>query len=435
MTEGRETVRLVLEDGSSYEGVQLGALGETTGEVVFNTSMTGYQEMLTDPSYGGQILAPTYPLIGNYGVNPADVESRRIQVRGFVVREDCDQPSHTLSQGTVHQYLLENGITGISGVDTRAVTRRLRSSGVMMGIITQRSVGEAIKALKAAPRYGDFDVVHDVSTRATYHWEGDEGERSRAFGDLKGRAWRSREHWTDAERDLSVNGHLAVDAGFAHAIGAGREEGGRGRAGDAADRLLRIVVNDLGVKLNILRSLRARGCDVTVVSDDASAEEILSLKPDGVLLSPGPGDPLFLSAAVETAKTLIGKVPLMGICLGHQIVARALGADTFKLHYGHRGGNQPVKDLETGKVYITAQNHGYAVDAKGLPPELKVSHVNLNDGTVEGLRHTTLPVMTIQYHSEASPGPHDSEYLFDRFVDMVATYSARGPVLAGSSTD
>ena len=426
VTEGRETVRLVLEDGSSYEGVQLGAPGETTGEVVFNTSMTGYQEMLTDPSYGGQILVPTYPLIGNYGVNPADVESRRIQVRGFVVREDCDQPSHTLSQGTVHQYLLENGVTGISGVDTRAVTRKLRSSGVMMGIITQRSVAGAVEALKAAPRYGEFDVVHDVSTRDTYQWQGDEGERSRAFGDLKGRAWQSREHWTEAERALFVNGHSTADAGFV--------EVGRGQSASAPDRLLRIVVNDLGVKLNILRSLRARGCDVTVVRDDASAEEILALKPDGVLLSPGPGDPVFLSAAVESAKSLIGKVPLMGICLGHQIVARALGADTFKLHYGHRGGNQPVKDLETGKVYITAQNHGYAVDANGLPPELKVSHVNLNDGTVEGLRHTTLPVMTIQYHSEASPGPHDSEYLFDRFVDMVATHSTSGAVPAGKST-
>ncbi|MDA1298087.1 MAG: carbamoyl phosphate synthase small subunit [Chloroflexi bacterium] len=435
MTDGREAVRLVLEDGSSFEGIRLGAPGETTGEVVFNTSMTGYQEMLTDPSYGGQILVPTYPLIGNYGVNPADVESRRIQVRGFVVREDCENPSHPLSQGTIHEYLLENGVTGISGVDTRAITRRLRSSGVMMGIITPRPADEAIAALKAAPRYGEFDVVHDVSTRDTYHWDGDAGERSRAFGDLKGRAWRSREHWSHAEQGLSVNGLPAPDAGFALMAGTGQGDAGHCPADGSAARQLRIVVNDYGVKLNILRSLRARDCDVTVVRDDATAEEIMALDPDGVLLSPGPGDPVFLSAAVESAKKLVGKVPLMGICLGHQVVARAFGANTFKLHFGHRGGNQPVRDIETGKVYITAQNHGYAVDAEGLPPELEISHVNLNDGTVEGLRHTTLPVMTIQYHSEASPGPHDSEYLFDRFVEMVVKYSPSRPVPVGRSVD
>lgn len=425
MTDSRGPVRLVLEDGSSYEGIRLGAEGETTGEVVFNTSMTGYQEMLTDPSYGGQILVPTYPLIGNYGVNPADVESRRIQVRGFVVREDCEEPSHALSQGTIHDYLLENGIVGISGVDTRAITRKLRSSGVMMGIITPLETADALKKLQAAPRYGEFDVVHDVSTRETYHWDGDAGERSRAFSDLKGRAWLSREHWSESEDGLS-----GLTATVAESNGASSSPKSRSENG-----LLRVVVNDYGVKLNILRSLRARGCDVTVVRDDASAEEILALEPDGVLLSPGPGDPVFLAAAVESAKKLIGTVPLMGICLGHQVVARALGADTFKLHFGHRGGNQPVKDLETGRVYITAQNHGYAVEAEGLPADLKVSHINLNDNTVEGLRHTKLPVMTIQYHSEASPGPHDSEYLFDRFVDMVRSKSSRTPAPVGQTSD
>lgn len=426
MTESRGTVRLVLEDGSSYEGIRLGAEGETTGEVVFNTSMTGYQEMLTDPSYGGQILVPTYPLIGNYGVNPADVESRQIQVRGFVVREDCDRPSHALSQGTVHDYLQENGVVGVSGIDTRAITRKLRSSGVMMGIITPLETDEALVKLAAAPRYGEFDVVHDVSTRDTYHWDGDAGELSRAFGDLKGRAWRSREHWSDSEDGLSGLTGTSV------ANGAATDSAGKRNRESAS---LRIVVNDYGVKLNILRSLRARGCDVTVVRDDASSEEILALDPDGVLLSPGPGDPIFLAAAVESAKKLIGAVPLMGICLGHQVVARALGADTFKLHFGHRGGNQPVKDLETGRVYITAQNHGYAVESDGLPAELAVSHINLNDGTVEGLRHMKLPVMTIQYHSEASPGPHDSEYLFDRFVDMVRSNSNRTPASVGQSSD
>lgn len=426
MSDSRGSVRLVLEDGSSYEGIRLGAEGETTGEVVFNTSMTGYQEMLTDPSYGGQILVPTYPLIGNYGVNPADVESRRIQVRGFVVREDCDQPSHALSEGTIHEYLVENGIVGISGVDTRAITRKLRQHGVMMGMISALSIEDALEKLGSAPRYGEFDVVHDVSTRETYHWEGDAGEKSRAFFDLRGRAWTSREHWSEAEDGLAALADLDAEV----AVG----DKSKDRNGNHPDSSqLRIVVNDYGVKLNILRSLRARNCDVTVVRDDASSEEILALKPDGVLLSPGPGDPVFLSAAVESAKKLIGTVPLMGICLGHQVVARALGADTFKLHFGHRGGNQPVKDLETGKVYITAQNHGYAVEADGLPDELSVSHINLNDNTVEGLRHKKLPVMTIQYHSEASPGPHDSEYLFDRFVDMVRTHSPTRPATASKA--
>ena len=426
MTDTRGPVRLVLEDGSSYEGIRLGTEGDTTGEVVFNTSMTGYQEMLTDPSYGGQILVPTYPLIGNYGVNDADVESRRIQVRGFVVREDCDQPSHALSEGTIHEYLLQNGVVGISGVDTRAVTRKLRSHGVMMGIITAKSVEEALDALKAAPRYGEFDVVHDVSTRKSYHWDGDAGEKSRAFADLTRRAWHSREHWSDAEDGLA-----GLDT--AHDRGAIETDGRTN--GNSKNGQLRIVVNDYGVKLNILRSLRARGCDVTVVPDDASANDVMALEPDGVLLSPGPGDPVFLAAAVETARNLIGSVPLMGICLGHQVVARALGADTFKLHFGHRGGNQPVKDLESGRVYITAQNHGYAVDGDKLPADVKVSHINLNDNTVEGLRHVSLPVMTIQYHSEASPGPHDSEYLFDRFVDMVRAHSKTGAVASGATAD
>ena len=424
MADARGPMRLVLEDGSVYEGIRLGAEGESTGEVVFNTSMTGYQEMLTDPSYGGQILVPTYPLIGNYGVNSADVESRRIQVRGFVVREDCDEPSHPLSEGTIHDYLVKNGIPGISGVDTRAITRKLRSHGVMMGIITPREdVGSALETLKAAPRYGEFDVVHDVTTKEVYHWEGDEGERSRAFADLTRRAWTSREHWSHAENGLSSigvprsNGVTRVHLKGEQPAPSGRVEGElENHQGPAP---LKIVVSDYGVKLNILRSLRARNCDITVVPDDAPAKEILALKPDGVLLSPGPGDPVFLTAAVESAKELVEKVPLMGICLGHQVVARAFGADTFKLHFGHRGGNQPVKDLVTGRVYITAQNHGYAVDAENLPKDLEVSLLNLNDNTVEGLRHAELPVMTIQYHSEASPGPHDSEYLFDRFVDMV----------------
>lgn len=393
MSDSRTTAYLILEDGSVFQGQRLGAQKEVIGEVVFNTSMTGYQEMLTDPSYGGQILVPTYPMIGNYGTSEADVESTRVQVTGFVVREDCDAPSHPLSEGTVDDYLLQNGIPGVSGIDTRAVTRKLRSSGVMMGMITSnRSVSHAMQVLEDAPRYGEFDVVRDVSTDEIYTWEGDAGERSRAYRDLRARA---------------------LQGGMGRGVKATVSEG------HIREDLIKIVVNDYGVKLNILRSLRARGCDVVVVPDDASAAEILRQKPDGVMLSPGPGDPELLDRSVDTAKGLIGKVPIMGICLGHQVIARSFGADTFKLHFGHRGGNQPVKDLESGRVYVTAQNHGYAVDSEGLPAELEISHLNLNDDTVEGLRHRDLPIMTIQYHSEASPGPHDSEYLFDRFLKMI----------------
>lgn len=251
-----------------------------------------------------------------------------------------------------------------------------------------------MKSLAKAPRYGEFDVVGAVSTDEIYAWNGDAGERSRAYFDLRGRA-------------LQGGMGIAVERGIGHH--------------DLGDNLMKVVVNDYGVKLNILRSLRARGCEVIVVPDDASADDILGLNPDGVMLSPGPGDPELLDRSVDTAKGLAGKVPIMGICLGHQVIARAFGASTFKLHFGHRGGNQPVKDLESGRVYVTAQNHGYAVDAEALPDELQVSHINLNDQTVEGLRHRDLPIMTIQYHSEASPGPHDSEYLFDRFVELIRT--------------
>ncbi len=367
-------MRLVLEDGSSYLGVRLGAEVEAVGEAVFNTSMTGYQEMLTDPSYGGQILVPTYPMIGNYGVNAGDIESDRIQVEGFVVRQDCDEPSHTLSTGTIHEYLVQNGVPGVAGVDTRAITRKLRSHGVMMGIITPRDdVSAALDVLRSAPRYGEVDVVGKVSTDVVYEWDG--------------------------VSDTS--------------------DGSKGQNSESVRRF-RIVVSDYGVKLNILRCLEKRGCDIVVTPDNTTAEQILSFEPDGVVLSPGPGDPELLDIATETAAGLLtSETPVMGICLGHQVIARALGASTFKLKFGHRGGNQPVKDMETGNIYVTAQNHGYAVDPAGLSSDVLVSHVNLNDGTVEGLSHTRLPVLTIQYHSEASPGPHDSEYLFDRFLEKV----------------
>ncbi|MAH39264.1 MAG: carbamoyl phosphate synthase small subunit [Dehalococcoidales bacterium] len=354
---------LVLEDGSAYEGYSFGAEADTYGEVVFNTSMIGYQEMLTDPSYAGQIVVPTYPLIGNYGVNNEDFESNKIQVRGFVVREECPQPNHYLSTATLHQYLEEAGIPGISGVDTRAITRQLRSSGVMMGIITSDKTPEqALEELERAPRYGSTDYVKQITANASYQWQ----------------------------LELA-----------------------------SSKPLYNIVVLDCGLKYNILRLLSHLGCRVTAVPATTSAEDILILKPDGILLSPGPGDPELLDYIVGTVRKLIGRKPMMGVCLGNQLIARAFGAKTFKLKFGHRGGNHPVRDLSTGRIHITAQNHGYAVSPDSLKDGLEVSHINLNDGTVEGLCHKELPIFAIQYHSEASPGPLDNTYLFEKFLGML----------------
>lgn len=358
---------LVLEDGSVHEGYGFGATSESVGEVVFNTTMTGYQEVLTDPSYAGQLVTLTYPLIGNYGINGEDYESRRIQVRGLIVREHCETPSHGASDRTIHQFLESQGIPGISGVDTRAITRRLRTRGVMMGAIA-RDPEQGRAQIEGSPSYGELDHVRSVSTGESYAW--------------------------------GKNGEQAV-------------------AQNRPERPFRVLVTDCGLKYNILRELTRRGCEVQVVPADTPAEELLSLNPSGVLLSPGPGDPQLLDYVVDNARKILGRTPIMGICLGHQIVARALGAETFKLKFGHRGGNHPVRDLTTGRVYITAQNHGYAVRADSLPQGLDVSHINLNDDTVEGLTHRELPVFTIQYHSEASPGPRDNEYLFDRFLQMM----------------
>ena len=355
---------LVLADGSVYQGYSFGAEADAYGEVVFNTSMVGYQEMLTDPSYAGQIVVPTYPLIGNYGINEQDFESDKIQVRGFVVREECYQPNHYLSTKTLHQYLAENGILGISGVDTRAITRKLRSSGVMRGMITiDKTPQQALEQLLKLPGYGETDFVKQVTTSATYEWEPEPSQ--------------------------------------------------------AASPPLKMVVLDLGLKYSILRMMGSMGCALTVVSATSSAEEILDLKPDGVLLSPGPGNPEVLDYIVDTVKKLVGKKPMMGICMGHLILGRVFGAKTFKLKFGHRGVNHPVRDLSDGRVHITAQNHGYAVDPDSLKDGLEVTHINLNDGTVEGLRHKELPIFSIQYHSEASPGPWDNIYLFGKFLEMV----------------
>ena len=365
----RPPARLVLADGRAFEGEGVGAPGPATGEVVFNTSMTGYQEALTDPSYGGQILTMTYPLQGNYGVNARDDESARVQVRGFVVRELTDLPSHWLGRRRLGEYLAEAGVPAIAGLDTRALARHLRSHGVVMGTITRdETPAEALARLREEPAYGTEDHVAGVSTPVAYE--------------------------------------------FAEAPPAGA-------AGEPDEPPLHVVIVDLGVKRSIMRHFRRRGCRVTAVPGDTGAGDILALAPDGVALSPGPGDPMLLDRVVESSRGLAGRVPLLGICLGHQVLGRAFGAATYKLKFGHRGANHPVRDEASGRVYITSQNHGYAVDGDGLDDAVEVSQVHLNDGAVEGLRHRELPLLTIQYHPEASPGPHDTAFLFDRFLDTV----------------
>lgn len=357
-----KTAILVLADGSTYEGFAFGEETDAIGEAVFNTSMAGYQEMLTDPSYAGQILIPTFPLIGNYGTNCIDDESRRIQVRGFVVRELCESPNHYQNVKSLNDYLKAGGIPGLWGVDTRAITRRLRSSGVMMAMITSsKTPAQALEELKKAPTYGEIDFVREVTTDKPYEW------------------------------------------------------------GNKATAQYHVAALDCGLKFNILRELEKHGCCTTVLPCTATAEEILKLNPDGILLSPGPGDPDLpkVDYAVATVQKLAGKKPMMGICFGNQLINRAFGGKHFKLKFGHRGGNHPVRDLATGRIHITAQNHGYAADPSTIGKELEVTHVNLNDGTVEGLRHKELPIFAIQYHSEASPGPLDNTYLFKQFTEMM----------------
>ena len=360
---------LVLADGAIFRGIALGSATDTWGEVVFNTSMTGYQEMLTDPSYAGQILVLTYPLIGNYGIDPPIDESRQVQVRGLVVRSECDSPSHPRGGMRLHDYLAAAGIPGIAGVDTRAITRRIRHEGVMQGMIVPAADAEqAQERLASLPDYDSQDFI-SVGTEQAYAWHGE-------------------------PRPLSLGEECDGDAPH-------------------------IVVLDQGLKFNILRNLKRRGCRVTAVPPSSGVEDILSLQPSGVLLAPGPGDPAMRELQVQTATALVGKLPVMGICLGHQVLGLAFGADTFKLKFGHRGGNHPVLEVASGRIAITAQNHGYAVDPDGLSADVEVSHINLHDDTVEGLRHRTEPVFSIQYHAEASPGPLDNGLLFDRFLKLI----------------
>ncbi|MEN9469486.1 MAG: glutamine-hydrolyzing carbamoyl-phosphate synthase small subunit [Verrucomicrobiota bacterium] len=384
------TAILALEDGRVFHGESFGAPGTTTGEVCFNTSITGYQEILTDPSYRGQIIAMTYPEIGNYGVNGLDVENNLPQVRGFVIEELSPVVSNWRSDSSLDAYLKKHGIPGIQGIDTRALTRHLRTRGSMRACLTTEITdpAKAVETAKAAA-YAGVDFVKEVTSKETHAWDSK---------NQLSREWVLRRGAEDS-RESDEKGNVFEKL-------------------PPATHTLAAV--DFGMKKNILRSLRRQGFEVTVVPATTSADEILALGTDGVFLSNGPGDPEALDYASETARQLIGKKPLFGICLGHQILARALGGKTFKLKFGHRGANQPVKDLRTGKIAITSQNHGYAVDPASLPADVEVTHINLNDGTVAGLRHSKHQAFSVQYHPEASPGPHDADYFFAEFAKEVA---------------
>ena len=385
---------LALADGTVFEGEQFGATGETSGEVVFNTSMTGYQEILTDPSYKGQIVTMTYPLIGNYGCNEIDVESIRPQVEGFVVREYSAYESNWRSQSNLGSYLEENGIIGIHGIDTRALTKRLRVHGVMDGILSTEDLDPQSLVAKAQAWHGlvGMDMVQYVTCPNPYLWETPDPESS-LLPDLGSTA--------DAR-----NSQLTIDFDTS------------GLEGQSVPQF-RVIAVDFGVKYNILRQLTQHGCQVQVVPAHTSAEDILAADPDGIFLSNGPGDPEPIEYGIKTIQQLIGKKPTFGICLGHQLLGLALGGKSFKLKFGHRGANQPVKRFDTDQVEITSQNHGFCVDIDSLPNDVKVTHINLNDQTLEGMEHREYPIFSVQYHPEASPGPHDANYLFKRFIDMM----------------
>ncbi|MGE0864369.1 MAG: glutamine-hydrolyzing carbamoyl-phosphate synthase small subunit [Vicinamibacterales bacterium] len=368
---------LALEDGTWFQGVSAGAPGETTGEVVFNTSMTGYQEILTDPSYAGQIVTMTAPQIGNYGVALADTESSRPQVAGFVMRDASPVSSNWRASGTLRDYLVRHNIVAIGDVDTRALTKALRSGGVMRGIIATGSVepSDLVERARRAPHMEGSDLVKDVTTPEAY----------------------------DFETSLA---DAVTDASF------GVQPLRR------AKRTLKVAAYDFGIKTNILRRLAAHGCQVRVFPASTPASEVMAWNPDGIFLSNGPGDPAAVTYAIDNIKELAaGDTPMFGICLGHQLMGLALGAKTYKLKFGHRGGNHPVKQLDSGAIEITSQNHGFAVDPDSLPDTTRVTHLNLYDGTIEGLRHINKPIFSVQYHPEASPGPHDADYLFQEFLD------------------
>jgi carbamoyl-phosphate synthase small subunit len=386
-----DVAKLALEDGTVFTGTAFGARGEVDGEVVFNTSMTGYQEILTDPSYHGQIVAMTYPQIGNYGVNDDDAESGRPWVRGFVVRELSGRVSNFRAAGSLESYLERNGIIGIEGLDTRALVRLTRERGAMKGVLSTTDLDDAslVAKAQASPGLVGRDLVREVMPPAVSTWE----------------------------RGLDTTYRL---------VQPGESNPARGSAEPpAGGRRPHVVALDFGMKWNILRHLVDLGCQVTVVPGSATADEILDFDPNGIFISNGPGDPRPLNDATTTLRTLIRTaassrgIPIFGICLGHQLLGQAFGAQTFKLKFGHRGANHPVRNESTGKIEITTQNHGFAVDPSTLPADVEPSHVNLNDQTLEGLRHKRLPVFSVQYHPEASAGPHDSAYLFDEFRRLI----------------
>ena len=372
---------LALEDGRHFDGESFGAAGTRVGEICFNTAMTGYQEVLTDPSYRGQIVAMTYPLIGNYGTNSIDQESRTPHVRGFVIEELSEMPSNWRSEMSLDEYLRKWDIPGVQGIDTRALTRHLRTRGAMKACVTTEEISPAEATRRAVEGEGviGMDYVREVSTPEIYQWDPDD---------------KLSEPWTITNGNTRERPALPP---IRH----------------------RIVAYDYGIKQNILRLLRQKGFGVTVVPATTTAGEVLKLNPDGIFLSNGPGDPAALPYAHEAVRGLMGKKPIFGICLGHQVLGFAYGGSTFKLKFGHRGANQPVKDLRSGKVAITAQNHGFAVDPASLPSNIELTHINLNDGTVEGMRHKELPIFSVQYHPEAAPGPHDASYFFSQFADLI----------------
>ncbi len=372
---------LALEDGTVFTGTSFGARGSVIGEIVFNTGMTGYQEVLTDASYAGQIVTMTYPLIGNYGVNGEDLESDGPQVRGFIVRECSTAPSNWRSEGDVAGWLLSHGIIGIQGIDTRALTRILREKGTMNGVIST----------EADFRFEDWEArIHAY----------------RITNPVAAVTVKAPETYPAHMLDARLQPHMDTSRIIAHAP-------------------LKVVLMDYGVKTNIVRNLNRRGCDVTVMPAVATAAQVLALNPDGIMLSNGPGDPKDCVFQIEQLQLLLGKKPVFGICLGHQLTALAVGGDTARLKYGHRGGNHPVKDLAKDRTYITSQNHGYAVQADSLPEgTARVSHVNMNDMTVEGVQYLDTPTFTVQFHPEASPGPMDTGYLFDEFIDLMRSHQA-----------
>ncbi len=365
--------RLILTDGTRFEGLSLGAMGTSMGEVVFNTAMMGYQEILTDPSYHFQLVTMTYPQIGNYGVNPKDFESRRIYAGGFIIREYSPVVSHWQATRSLDEYLKHYGVVGISDIDTRQLTRHLRDQGAQMGMITtsEEPVDVLMERLKTSKQLVGRDIAREVTTAEQYDWPLDE----------------------------TIN-HDQPPA-------------------------FKVAVYDFGVKFSILRALFQHSCDLRVFPARTSAEEVLAWQPDGIFLSNGPGDPEPVAYAVDTVKTLLGKKPIFGICLGHQILGLALGAKTSKLKFGHHGANHPVRHLPSGSVEITSQNHGFIVDADSLPQnEVEITHINLNDGTLEGFRHKTIPAFSVQYHPESAPGPRDSRYLFENFIKEMNQFNA-----------